>query len=152
MTTLQNYYMSAYAAVRASSAGCYIMVAPRTFEQDSGQNDSATPSSWQTFMSAGSGYSNVVLDLHKCARRSSTGVRPGLPSPNPGSQQSTLTLTCTRTSAEPARAGRRACCHKCWHSMLTVAWLRLLRLEFSGCLESNTHDQLIVSCMLVQNS
>ena len=79
LTTLQSYYMSAYAAVRASSAGCYVMVAPRTWEQDSGQNDSATPSSWQTFMSAGGGHSNVLLDLHKCAKRASTVVMPGLP-------------------------------------------------------------------------
>ena len=67
LTTLQNYYMAAYAAVRASSPNCYVMVAPRTFEQDSMQNDSATPSSWQTFMSAGSNYTNVLLDIHKCA-------------------------------------------------------------------------------------
>ena len=66
MTTLQNYYISAYAAVRAYSAGCYIMVAPRTAEQDSGQNGSATPTSWQTFMSSSGGYTNVLLDLHKC--------------------------------------------------------------------------------------
>jgi len=112
LTTLQNYYISAYAAVRASSAGCYIMVAPRTFEQDSGQNDSATPSSWQTFMSADSGYSNVVLDLHKCAKRSSW---PGLPSLNPGTQQTTIALTCTRRSAD-LRELIGACCHKCWQS------------------------------------
>ncbi len=63
---LQNYYYSAYTAVRASCAGCYVMLAPRTAEQDSAPKDNPTPTSWLTFMS-NSSYSRVLLDLHKCA-------------------------------------------------------------------------------------
>jgi len=66
LTTLQGYYQAAYAAVRASCAGCFVMLAPRTSEQDSAPKDSPTPTSWLTFMS-NSSYTRVLLDLHKCA-------------------------------------------------------------------------------------
>ena len=70
LTTLRNvYYKAAYAAVRAYSKTCYVIIAPRTSEEDSGPKTPSTPTpmSWQTFMSAASGYSKVLLDLHKCA-------------------------------------------------------------------------------------
>ena len=65
-TLLQNYYQSAYAAVRNASASCYVWIAPQTFQQDSQPTASATPQSWQTFMSQPP-YTKVLLDLHKCA-------------------------------------------------------------------------------------
>ena len=66
LTTLYNYYEAAYAAVRSASASCFAFVAPRTWEEDSGPSASATPASWQAFMSQPP-YANVLLDLHKCA-------------------------------------------------------------------------------------
>ena len=69
LTTLQGYYRSAYSAVRASCPACYVFIAPRTWEQDTGPDtESATPSSWQTYMRPAQGYNKVLLDLHKCAQ------------------------------------------------------------------------------------
>ena len=55
---LQAYYKAAYAAVRKHSSSCFVAIAPRVYEQDG--------SEWQHFM-AGSGYTNVLQDLHRCA-------------------------------------------------------------------------------------
>jgi len=68
LTTLYGYYQSAYAAVRTYSADCFLIIAPRTWEVDSGPASPSTPTpgSWQTFMS-NSSYTKVLLDLHKFA-------------------------------------------------------------------------------------
>ena len=68
LTTLYGYYQSAYAAVRAYSTDCFVIIAPRTWEVDTGPTSPSTPTpgSWQTFMS-NSSYTKVLLDLHKCA-------------------------------------------------------------------------------------
>ena len=55
---LQAYYKAAYAQVRRYSSSCFVAIAPRVFEQDGRE--------WQYFMT-GSGYTNVLQDLHKCA-------------------------------------------------------------------------------------
>jgi hypothetical protein len=74
LTTLYNYYKTAYAAVRAYSPDCFITIATRTWEQDSVPKASATPASWQTFMTAPT-YTNVLLDLHKCALTQQTVIQ-----------------------------------------------------------------------------
>ena len=80
LTTLYAYYESAYAAVRSVSADCFVLISPRTWEQDSAPSHSATPAGWQTLMS-GPPYTKVLLDLHKCAVRSRTVNSQALPSP-----------------------------------------------------------------------
>ena len=77
LTTLYGYYQSAYAAVRAYSGDCFVMIAPRTWEEDTGPTSPSTPTpgSWQTFMT-GSSYTKVLLDLHKCVT-SLTSPLPG---------------------------------------------------------------------------
>ena len=65
LTTLYDYYQSAYAAVRNHSADCFVVITPRIWECDSVPNTYATPASWQTFMPSGAGYTKVLLDLHK---------------------------------------------------------------------------------------
>ena len=57
---LEAYYKAAYAAVRKYSSSCFVVIAPRVYEQDG--------SAWQRFMT-GSGYHNVLQDLHRCAAR-----------------------------------------------------------------------------------
>ena len=57
--TLAAYFLDGYAAVRVGCQQCFVTITPPS----NAQNGNA----WRNFM-AGSGYTNVFQDLHRCRR------------------------------------------------------------------------------------
>ena len=87
---LEAYYKAAYAAIRKYSSDCFVVIAPRVYEQDG--------SAWQHFMT-GSGYRNVLQDLH----RSASGALPAW--------WCDSTRTATRHGTVLARMRVLSCCN-----------------------------------------